>query len=150
MNVRQVELRRCEADDPAFRQCLSRYYAELAVRFEGGCDPGPEMPPGAGEFHVLASVDGMPSGCGMMRPLDAATAEIKRVWVDPAARGLGIAKQIMDAQEDAARVAGHARVVLDTNRTLKEAQAMYLRRGYAEIARYNDNPFADHWFAKAL
>jgi len=146
----QVEIRRCEAGDPVFRKCLLRYYAELAVRFEGGFDPGPETPPGAGEVHVIASVDGRPAGCGMMRPLDAATAEIKRVWVDPAARGLGVAARIMDALEDAARTAGHARVVLDTNRTLKEAQAMYLRRGYAEIPRYNDNPFADHWFGKPL
>jgi hypothetical protein len=41
-------------------------------------------------------------------------------------------------------------VQLDTNRTLVEARALYQRNGYREVPAYNDNPYADHWFAKRL
>ncbi len=49
-----------------------------------------------------------------------------------------------------ARESGFSRLVLDTNRALKEAQELYRRRGFAEIAPYNDNPYADFWFEKRL
>lgn len=39
---------------------------------------------------------------------------------------------------------------LDTNRSLTEARALYARNGYREILRYNDNPYADHWFEKRM
>ena len=42
------------------------------------------------------------------------------------------------------------RLKLDTNRALNEAHALYRKLGYVEIARYNDNPYADHWFEKRL
>jgi ribosomal protein S18 acetylase RimI-like enzyme len=41
-------------------------------------------------------------------------------------------------------------VKLDTNRSLVEAQALYRKLGYREIGRYNDNPYADHFFEKRL
>ena len=76
--------------------------------------------------------------------------EIKRVWTAPDARGLGVARRIVAAIEATAREAGLTTLRLDTNRALKEAHALYRKLGFVETARYNDNPYADHWFEKRL
>lgn len=138
------------------RRCLAEYYAELAQRFEDGFDPAAgstfgaeDATPPAGWF-LVARVGEEPVGCGALKRLDDATGEIKRVWTAGTERGLGVASRIMDRLEALARDAGFKRVRLDTNRTLVEAQAMYRSRGYREIGRYNDNPYAHHWFEKAL
>ncbi|MBE0553733.1 MAG: GNAT family N-acetyltransferase, partial [Rhodobacteraceae bacterium] len=65
-------------------------------------------------------------------------------------RGLGLARRLMAAIEDEARLLGMAALRLDTNATLTEALALYRSSGWHDIARYNDNPHAQHWFAKAL
>ena len=72
------------------------------------------------------------------------------MWVDRPHRGLGIAGRLLEALEHEAAARGHERVRLYTNRSLGEAKAMYRSRGYVEIPRYNDDPFADHWFEKRL
>lgn len=76
--------------------------------------------------------------------------EIKRMWVSPSVRGLGVARRLLLGLEDAARAAGLRALRLDTNRVLAEAHALYRSAGYAEIARCSDNPYAHHWFGKAL
>jgi len=138
------------------RACLAAYFAELAERFEDGFDAGEagreigaEFAPPRGAFFV-ARLDGGAVGCGGFMALDAETAEIKRVWTSPAARGLGVARAVLGAIEAEARARGFRRLRLDTNRALVEAQAMYLRAGYREIDRYNDNPYAQQWFEKAI
>jgi ribosomal protein S18 acetylase RimI-like enzyme len=75
---------------------------------------------------------------------------VKRLWIAPEARGQGLARRLMQRVEAAARGAGLTRLVLDTNATLTEAMALYRRLGWQEIARYNDNPYAQAWFAKDL
>ena len=72
------------------------------------------------------------------------------MWVDPAARGLGVARRLLAALEDRAWRAGAPAVRLDTNRTLTEAIAMYRASGYREVDRFNDEPYAHHWFQKDL
>ncbi len=72
------------------------------------------------------------------------------MWVDRAHRGLGIGRRILEDLERQAVVLGLDHVRLDTNRALDEAKAMYRGGGYVEIARYNDNPYANHWFEKRL
>ena len=72
------------------------------------------------------------------------------MWVAPHARGRGIARGLLQVLEQAARDAGLAAVRLDTNRALTEAHALYRSAGYAEIARYSDNPYAHRWFGKQL
>ena len=72
------------------------------------------------------------------------------MWVDRPHRGLGIAGRMLDALERHASARGHAAVRLYTNRSLAEAKALYRARGYVEIGRYNDDPYADHWFEKRL
>ena len=57
---------------------------------------------------------------------------------------------LVRAAEDAARALGAGRLILDTRHDLVEARALYARLGYAETAPHNDDPYAEHWFAKAL
>ncbi len=144
------------ADGADARACLDQYFGELATRFEegfeigpaGGADPADMTPPNG--WFVVARLHGRPVGCGVLKRLDAATGEIKRVWCDAGARGLGVATRIMHRLEGMAAKAGFETVRLDTNRALTEAQTLYRRLGYVEIARYNDNPYAHHWFEKRL
>ena len=146
-----------EAPDTAdARLCLSTYFSELAARFETGFDAGADdsarvedMAPPSGLF-VIARLDGDAVGCGGFKRVDKATGEIKRVWTAPSARGLGVARRMLRALEAAAREAGVKTLRLDTNRALTEAHALYRSEGYREIARFNDNPYAHHWFEKRL
>jgi len=72
------------------------------------------------------------------------------MWVAESARGLGIARRILDELEADAKRAGAATARLETNGTLTEAIAMYRSAGYNEVPAFNDEPFAHHWFEKAL
>jgi DNA-binding MarR family transcriptional regulator len=152
-----VHLREVPPDDPAAVGAVGRYFEELDDRFPGGFDPGDAgyagAPAGRGAF-VVATSDGQPVACGGVVPLDASygdrVAEIKRMWVDPDWRGAGLGSRLLRHLEQRARDLGHRRVLLDTNATLVEAVAMYERAGYAHVERYNDNPYAQAWFAKDL
>jgi DNA-binding MarR family transcriptional regulator/GNAT superfamily N-acetyltransferase len=146
-----------EAPDSAdARSCLSEYFRELGARFEGGFHHEKEGLADAAEMalptgvFVLARLDGEAVGCGGLKRIDEATGEIKRVWTAPKARGMGVARRMLRTLEAAARDMGLKRLRLDTNRALKEAHALYRKEGYREIARFNDNPYAHHWFEKRL
>ncbi len=146
----------CDPADPRAARARGAYYAELARRFPAGFDPGPEtalsldeMRPPRGLF-LLALGAGQTLGCVALRPESPGIAEVKRLWVAPEARGLGLAGALMDRIEAEARGLGYRRLRLDTNGTLTEALAFYRRRGWAEIARYNPNPYAEAWFERAL
>jgi GNAT superfamily N-acetyltransferase len=138
------------------RWCLDQYAANLDRLFSEGFDqsrgnrlePTDVLPP-HGHF-VMARLDGRPVGCGALKRLDQRTGEIKRVWTAAGVRGQGVATKIMASLEDIARADGLERLLLDTNRALVAAQTMYRKLGYREIAPYNDNPYADHWFEKVL
>ena len=143
-----------EPEDPASadaRWCLNHYFAELADRFEEPFDPGRTLPADAGDLvppagvFLIARINGQPAGCGALK-----NGELMRMWVDRPHRGLGIAARILYALEEQAVALGHERVRLYTNRSLGEAKAMYRARGYVEIPRYNDDPYANHWFEKRL
>ena len=141
-----------ELEDPTSadaRWCLGHYYAELDERFSQGFEAPPDESAELVAF-VLARLDGQPAGCGALKALEPGVGEIARVWVDGAHRGLGLGARLFAALETRARELGHERVRLDTNRSLHEAQAMYRANGYRAIPRYNDNPYANHWFEKAL
>jgi DNA-binding MarR family transcriptional regulator/predicted GNAT family N-acyltransferase len=145
-----------EPDSPDARLCLDAYFRELAGRFEGGFDAAADdsahvadMIPPSGLF-VIARLDGDAVGCGGLKRVDRATGEIKRVWTAPSARGLGVARRMLRTLEAAAREKRLKTLRLDTNQALTEAHALYRSEGYQEIARFNDNPYADHWFEKQL
>jgi GNAT superfamily N-acetyltransferase len=144
------------ADGADARLCLDAYFRELAARFESGFDAGADgsahvedMTPPSGLF-VIARLDGDAVGCGGFKRVDKATGEIKRVWTAPSARGMGIARRMLRSLEAAGREKGLKTLRLDTNRALTEAHALYRSEGYREVARFNDNPYADHWFEKRL
>lgn len=141
---------------PDARNATTQYFAELQERFPTGFDPGDALvadpialrsPHGA---FVIVRDDLDPVGCGGLQRLDATTAEIKRMWIHPDWRGVGLGRRLLDHLEQVARQLGRTRVVLDTNSTLREAIAMYEAAGYHAIERYNDNPYAQRWFARDL
>ncbi len=151
-----VEVTAESPDSADARVCLNAYFGELSARFENGFDAAADdsarvddLTPPSGLF-VIARLDGEAVGCGGLKRVDKATGEIKRVWTAPSARGLGVARRMLRALEAAAREAGIKTLRLDTNRALTEAHALYRSEGYREIARFNDNPYAHHWFAKPL
>lgn len=137
------------------RFCLERYFDELRERFEAGFDPArsisgdpAELTPPRGYF-VLATLNGEPVGCGALKCLDG-HGEIKRMWVSPSCRGLGVGRRILEQLERLARERRLPLLRLETNRSLTEAQALYRKSGYREVTRFNDEPYAHHWFEKAL
>lgn len=137
-------------------RCLAEYFAELGRRFDQGFDPGrsisaseAEMTPPAG-WLFLARLDGEAVGCGALKLKGDGIGEIKRMWTAPAARRLGVARRLLQAIEAKARECGVTRLRLETNRALAEAQALYRRAGYEEVAAFNDEPYAHHWFEKRV
>lgn len=142
-----VHLREVSPTDPTAREAVGRYFDELASRFPHGFDPG--EPDHTGTF-LIATSDGRPVAYGGVQHLSAETGEIKRMWVADDWRGAGLGARMLRELEALAARLGHTRVVLDTNGTLLEAIAMYERAGYTEIPRYNDNPYAEHWFEKGV
>jgi ribosomal protein S18 acetylase RimI-like enzyme len=89
-------------------------------------------------------------GCGAIRKLDERTGEIKRMWLDPSARGRGVGRSMLEALEQSARHLGCECVRLDTSAYLFEAIGLYRSFGFVDIAPYNDNSYADFWFEKSL
>jgi DNA-binding MarR family transcriptional regulator len=151
-----VELDAVDPAHPHARHCLREYFAELHRRFDAGFDPArsrladpAEMRPPAGVF-CLATLRGEPVGCGGLRFHDDAPTELKRMWVDPAARGLGVGRRLLAELESRAAANGSRTVRLDTNGSLTEALAMYRSAGYREVEPFNDEQYADHWFEKRL
>jgi ribosomal protein S18 acetylase RimI-like enzyme len=79
-----------------------------------------------------------------------ALSEIKRMWVAETARGLGIGRRLLGELEASAAGRGAPAARLETNQALAEAIALYRSAGYDEVAAFNDEPFAHHWFEKSL
>ena len=151
-----VELRAVDPAEADARACLRAYFAELDRRSELPFDPSRgssaephELRPPVGTF-LVAYLRGEPIGCGAVKHRLGEPSEIKRMWVAESARGLGIGRRMLERLEQLARQASAATVRLDTNRALVEAIAMYRSSGYGEIPRFNDEPFAHHWFEKRL
>jgi len=100
----------------------------------------------------LAELDGAPVGCVLLRPLPSipSATECKRLYVAAEFRGHGIAGKLMDAAEAHARHSGLDWIYLDSRAEMTTAIAMYRRRGYEEIPRFNDNAEAAIFLRKRL
>lgn len=151
-----VVLERVDPTSAPARAAVSAYLAELAERLPGGFDPGGavdadahRLAPPSGAF-VVATSDGEPVACGGVQALEGGAGEIKRMWVHPAWRGAGLGSRLLRHLEGLCRDLGYDEVRMDTHGSLAEAVAMYERAGYRRIARYNDNPYAEHFFAKRI
>jgi DNA-binding MarR family transcriptional regulator len=142
---------------PDVVHCFARYANELDARFAGGFDAGKsisanpqELTPPAG-YCVVARLRGHPIGCGALKLHAAETpAELKRMWVDPSSRGLGVGHRLLETLEALARENGVRVLRLETNNALREAIELYRRAGFVEVAPFNDEPYAHHWFEKTL
>jgi DNA-binding MarR family transcriptional regulator/GNAT superfamily N-acetyltransferase len=140
----------------AARFCFASYFAELDARFDAGFDPGRSISADPEELVeprglvLVARLRGEPVGCGALKLHRREPAEIKRMWVAPAARGLGLGRRLLRELEDHARDRGATKARLETNRTLTEAIALDRSAGYVEVDPFNDEPYANHWFEKQL
>ncbi|WP_234867458.1 GNAT family N-acetyltransferase [Alitabrizicola rongguiensis] len=114
-------------------------------------NPDPEASsfrPPKGAF-LLALRDREVLACVSVKTVNTETGEVKRLWVAPGARGMGLARRMMEAIEAEARALDLARLRLDTNENLPEAIALYRKTGWTEVAPFTDFP-ATHWFAKDI
>jgi DNA-binding MarR family transcriptional regulator/GNAT superfamily N-acetyltransferase len=136
--------------------CLAEYVAELNRRSARGFNPSVgatalphEVRPPAGQFFV-AYLHGEPIGCGAVKHHPDAPAEIKRMWIAPQARGLGLGRRLLETLEACARTGGARFAYIETSAVLTEALSLYRSTGWVEVPPFNDEPFADHWFKKEL
>jgi len=136
--------------------CLGEFAAELSKRLnlefdlkKSGDPDLLQMKRPHGTF-VVARLGDMPLGCVGIKGNGGSFAEIKRMWIAPAARGLGLARRLMTTAEDGARALGIETLRLDTNSTLFEAVGLYQNMGWTEIDRFNDDPYPDLFFEKRL
>ncbi|HXA68452.1 MAG TPA: bifunctional helix-turn-helix transcriptional regulator/GNAT family N-acetyltransferase [Bryobacteraceae bacterium] len=145
-----------DPNTPDARWCFDQYFAELDARFEKGFNPALsisadalELTPPAGVL-LIARLHDRPVGCGALKFHADASAELKRMWVAPVARGIGLGRRLLREIERHASEAGVAVLRLETNRTLSEAIALYQSSGYVEVDAFNAEPYAHHWFEKRL
>ena len=150
-----IEVRRVRGDDPVARELVAAMEAWVTENF-GPATPdrtstvtADEMAPPDGVF-VLLYEDGAVVAGGGLRRLDDEVAEIKRMFVVPAARGRGHGRRVLDELEVAAAELGYRRLRLDTAQSLTTAIALYRGAGYRDIPDYNGNSYASYWGEKVL
>ncbi len=155
----QPSLVRFAIEDPnsdSARWCFEQYFTELNERFESGFDPSLSLSADARELTapegalIIARLHDNPIGCVALKFHKNSPAELKRMWVSPSARGLRVGRRLIDEVEKHARQAGVRAIRLETNRTLREAIALYRQSGYVEVDAFNSEPYAHHWFEKKL
>jgi len=139
-------------DHPDAVALIAEVQQEYVIRY-GEQDMTPvdpaEFAPPHGLF-LVAYLDGRPVGCGGWRVHDGPDgpeAELKRMYVSPAARGRGVARAVLSELEHTAVSAGHRRIVLETGSRQPEALALYKSAGYVDVPRfgyYADAPEAVH------
>ena len=144
--------------DPALspaRDLIAAMVAEMNKLY--GDIEGPNVPSAtpadfaqpAGTF-LVGYADGEPVCAGGLKRLDEQAAEIKRMYVAPAARRRGVARALLEALEDAARARGYAVVRLDTGPRQPHAMELYRCAGYVDIGNFNANPLAAYWGEKKI
>lgn len=152
----RIVVERVPVADSRAQACLQAYYRELAQRLDQGFDPDLSCDPEARDMEqprgafLLALSDGMALGCVGIKGTEKGYGEIKRLWIAPSARGLGLAHRLMAAAEAEAAALGMTLLRLDTNRRLPEAVALYRKTGWTEIPRFNPDPYPDLFFEKAV
>jgi putative acetyltransferase len=138
-----VRLLRTTRNQDDFRQLVAELDAELWIRYPAIQQSfAPHNHLDENVRVIVAYSDGQPVGCGCFRPFnDAKTIEIKRMYVNPAARGRGIAKMILKELESWAHDEGFNKSKLETGLNQPEAIAVYRGCGYKQIPNYA--PYTD-------
>jgi len=125
--------------------CFQDFEQELAAL------PGEYAPP-TGAL-LLAFVDGLPAGCGALRPLTDVdypnACEMKRLYVRRDFRGLGLGRTLVATLMDHARRAGYSSLLLDTLDDMEAARGLYTSLGFGEIPPYYYNPIAGAHYLRA-
>lgn len=145
-------------DFAAARDILREYAHSLPVDLsfqhfeqELGALPGDYAAPRG--TLLLAWVDGQVAGCCGLRPLDTVdepnACEMKRLYVRPAFRRLGLGRQLAEAIMDSARLAGYAAILLDTLDEMEAARTLYEDLGFIEIPPFYHSPIAGAHYLKA-
>jgi GNAT superfamily N-acetyltransferase len=153
--LEKIEVREERFDTPTAARLVAEYVAEIKAMYpEWTPDVPPRMnardvEPPAGRW-LIAYRDGHAVGCAGLKRLDARTAEIKRIYVAPEARGAGVARALIGGLETAAREAGYDTVRLDTGAKQKASVGLFRSSGYKPIDDYNGNPVAAYWFEKRI
>jgi GNAT superfamily N-acetyltransferase len=139
-------------DDP---RAIELFRAHIHAGAEALGLPVPEAtsvdsiaPPGG--VLLLATVDDEPVAIGGVRDLDGPRAEIKSMYVTPAARGRGLGRRMLGRLEQVAAARGCEAARLDTLAKLAPACALYETAGYKRVADYNQSPHADRWYERRL
>lgn len=147
------------AEMDATRRIFNEYAEQLGIdlcfqNFDNELQalPGDYAAPGGA--LILALTDGEVAGCCALRALPTAdhvnAAEMKRLYVRPAYRRLGLGRQLVEAALDAARVAGYHSVLLDTLDDMESARALYVELGFVDIPPYYHNPLAGAHYLKVV
>jgi ribosomal protein S18 acetylase RimI-like enzyme len=153
---REIEIAAAHAPDDvaAVRDLIEEYQRSLGIDlgFQGFDDELARLaevygPPGGALF--LARLHGQPVGCVGVRRLDEATCEMKRLYVRPVGRGRGLGRRLAVTAMASGRAAGYAAMRLDTLPAMREAQALYERLGFVEVAPYRANPVPGARFLEA-
>ncbi len=137
-----ITIARADLTDEASRVLIGSLNNELrSVYSEPGAthfrlDPE-EVTRGRGIFLIVYR-DGVPVGCGALRLVDADTAELKRMYVDPAVRGTGLGRRLVTALEAEAQALGVRRLVLETGVRQAAALALYRATGFHPIPLYGE------------
>jgi DNA-binding MarR family transcriptional regulator/GNAT superfamily N-acetyltransferase len=151
-----VEIAPIDPAHPHATYCINQYFLELDRRFDAGFDPSKSIPADDESLRLpaglilVATLREEPMGCGALKFHRNEPAEIKRMWVAPSARGLGLGRRMLSELEVQAAKHGAKAVRLETNKTLVEAISLYRSAGYREVKPFNSEPYAHHWFAKSL
>ncbi len=137
ISVRPTPLR-----SPASQALIAALNAELEATYpEEGANyfrlDEEEVGPGRGAFFV-AYRDDEPVGCGAVRKIDATTAEVKRMYVVPAARGLGVGGRILAVIEAEAYALGASRLLLETGSRQRVAVGLYERAGFMHVEPFGE------------
>jgi len=124
-------------DDPDVQRLAADQQAGIRARYDGAGEPG--TPPSSADISVvlIARDDtGAAVGCGALRSLGNGVAEVKRMYVAPAARGRGAARAVLAELEQAARERGWTTLRLETGPRQPEAVGLYLSAGYRSIPAF--------------
>jgi GNAT superfamily N-acetyltransferase len=152
-----VDIRRSTLASPDAARLIAALNAELKATFpEPGAThfslTGAQVEAGDGAF-LVAYLDDVAVGCGAVRRLEGATAELKRMYVAPSARGRGIGRQLVESLEREAQGLGITRVVLETGTRLAPAIKLYEAMGYTRIPLFGEylaSPDTSLCFGKSL
>ena len=145
----EVSIQRSDLSSEAATRLISALNAELSRRYpEEGANhfrlDAQEVEEGRGAFFI-AYANGEPLGCGAIRRIGADCAEIKRMYVEPYARGQGVGRKILLTLQEEARRLGVARILLETGERQPEAIALYNRAGFLRVrafGEYVDSPLS--------